>query len=473
MSWQLDDFDELAVERAPGNTQPVFDQGALVEAVELVTVTVPLVDDFLAVQLEGERIGGQPARIAAEPHRAAHVVHAEQIAELVDDLVRRVLGDLGRVRIGKAADVSCVLHDRPLEPVADAEIRDLARARELGGGHHAANAAIAEPGRDENPHGVLEQPLPIWLLERLGLDVPEVDLEVVAEPAVIERFVDALVRIFVFGVLTDEVQRHLVFRVLDAKDEIAPRLHPGFRLREAEPPEEDAVEAFGSQVLRHLVDARDVARRNHRFLVHVAEERDLPLHVLIELPIGPAEQHVRLDADGAEVADAMLRGLRLQFARRRDVGDEREVDVERVLAPDVLPELPNGFEEWLALDVAHGAPDFDEQHVDVLRGGPDALLDFVRNVGNDLNRAAEVFAPALLLDDRQVDLARRPVVVARGDHARKPLVVAEIEVRFGAVVGDVDLAVLVRAHRAGVHVDIGVELLKGNLVAVPFEQTAN
>ena len=53
------------------------------------------------------------------------------------------------------------------------------------------------------------------------------------------------------------------------------------------------------------------------------------------------------------------------------------------------------------------------------------------------------------------------------------LVVAEVEVGLGAVVGDVDLAVLVGAHRAGVDVDVRVELLQRDLVAVAFEQRAD
>src|SRR5207253_741929 len=40
----------------------------------------------------------------------------------------------------------------------------------------------------------------------------------------------------------------------------------------------------------------------------------------------------------------------------------------------------------------------------------------------------------------------------------EPLVVAEVEVRLRAVVGDVDLAVLVRAHRARIYVDVGIQL---------------
>ena len=50
-----------------------------------------------------------------------------------------------------------------------------------------------------------------------------------------------------------------------------------------------------------------------------------------------------------------------------DVRHERQVDVERVLAADVLAELADGLEERQALDVADRAADLDEQHVDVLR----------------------------------------------------------------------------------------------------------
>ena len=52
------------------------------------------------------------------------------------------------------------------------------------------------------------------------------------------------------------------------------------------------------------------------------------------------------------------------------------------------------------------------------------------------------------------------------------LVVAEVEVGLGAVVGDEDLAVLVRRHRAGIDVEIGVELLDGDGDAAGFEDAA-
>ena len=103
----------------------------------------------------------------------------------------------------------------------------------------------------------------------------------------------------------------------------------------------------------------------------------------------------------------------------------------------------------------------------------DRVLDLVGDVRDDLHGAPEVVAAPLLLDHRQVDLAGRPVVVARRHLVGEALVVPEVEVGLRAVVGDVDLAVLVRAHRPRVDVDVGVELLERDLVAVALEQRAD
>ena len=75
----------------------------------------------------------------------------------------------------------------------------------------------------------------------------------------------------------------------------------------------------------------------------------------------------------------------------------------------------------------------------------DPLLDLVGDVRDDLDRAAEVVAAALLGDDRLVDAAGRDVAELGQVLVDEALVVAEVEVGLGAVVGDEDLAVLVRA----------------------------
>ena len=123
------------------------------------------------------------------------------------------------------------------------------------------------------------------------------------------------------------------------------------------------------------------------------------------------------------------------------------MDVEHVPLAHVLAHLADGFEEGLPLDVADGAADLDDGDVGLklARGVYDATLDLVGDVGDDLDRAAEEVAAALRGDDFTVDLARGDVVQLGQVFIDEALVVTQVEVGLGAVVGDEDFAVLVRA----------------------------
>ena len=44
----------------------------------------------------------------------------------------------------------------------------------------------------------------------------------------------------------------------------------------------------------------------------------------------------------------------------------------------------------------------------------------------------------------------------------KALVMAEVQIRLRAVFRNIDLAMLVRAHRPGIDIDIRIELLRGD-----------
>ena len=107
----------------------------------------------------------------------------------------------------------------------------------------------------------------------------------------------------------------------------------------------------------------------------------------------------------------------------------------------------------------------------LLREAVHAALDLVGDVRDDLHGAAEVVAAALLGDHGVVDAAGGDVAVALHELVDEALVVAQVEVGLGAVFGDEHLAVLEGAHRAGIDVDVGVELLVGDLQAARLEQT--
>ena len=62
----------------------------------------------------------------------------------------------------------------------------------------------------------------------------------------------------------------------------------------------------------------------------------------------------------------VLRRLGLGLAGRLQVGDQRQVDVQAVVLADVEGELADGFEERQPFDVADGAADLGDDHVDVV-----------------------------------------------------------------------------------------------------------
>ena len=80
-----------------------------------------------------------------------------------------------------------------------------------------------------------------------------------------------------------------------------------------------------------------------------------------------------------------------------------------------------------------------------------------------LHGGAEIVAAPLLADDLLIDAAGGDVVGLRGRDAGEALVMAEIEIGLGAVVGDEDLAVLIGAHGPRIDIEIGVELAQTHL----------
>ena len=83
--------------------------------------------------------------------------------------------------------------------------------------------------------------------------------------------------------------------------------------------------------------------------------------------------------------------------------------------------------------------------------------------------APEIIAAPLLGDHALVDASGGEIAVAAGGGAHEALVMAEIEIGLGAVRGDEHLAVLKRAHGAGIHVDVGIQLHHADLQAARLE----
>jgi hypothetical protein len=148
------------------------------------------------------------------------------------------------------------------------------------------------------------------------------------------------------------------------------------------------------------------------------------------------------------------------------------MDVDDLAARHVVAELPDRLEERQALDVADGAADFAQHEVEAVIAVADEVLDGVGDVRDHLDGGAEIIAAALLGQDVLIDAAGSDVVFLGRRIAGEALVMAEVEVGLGAVVGDEHLAVLIGRHRPRIDVEIGVELAQADLVAARLQQGA-
>ena len=134
-----------------------------------------------------------------------------------------------------------------------------------------------------------------------------------------------------------------------------------------------------------------------------------------------------------------------------------------------MAHLTGCLKERLRFDIADGAANVGDDHVGAipvligLRLATHHVLNLVCDMRNNLNGVAEILATAFLSNNRGVHLARRRICSARQVHIQEAFVVADIQVGFCAVLGHENLAVLERIHRAGIDIDVGVELLHDHM----------
>ena len=221
-----------------------------------------------------------------------------------------------------------------------------------------------------------------------------------------------------------------------------------------------------------FIEARDRNIFNHAVGLYVAEHRNLLENRGLERLVAAEHDDIGVDAHAEKLLHGVLRGLGFMLVRATQKRHQRDMDKEAVLPSDFEGNLPNRFDEGLRFNVTDGAADFGNDHIGVrlLTDAVHEILDFICNVRDDLHGRAEILAPALFIEDVPVDLAGCEVRVFVEVFVDEALVVAEVKVGFCAVFGHVDLSVLIRAHRAGVDVDVGVELLRRDLESAHFEK---
>ncbi len=375
-----------------------------------------------------------------------------------------VLVELGGVGVGPAQHVTGELDDRDLHTQADAQIRDLVLTGITYRRDLALDAAQTETARHENGVDTFQQAGAL-ILDVFGVDITQVHFGTALDASVAHRLDQRFVRVQKFHVLTDHGDGDFLLRVQLGIDDTIPFGEIGTTTLQAKALDHVVIEALGMQDAWNLVDRIGVRKADHRALFDVGEQRNLAPRGDVDGTIGAADQYVRLQADGAQLLHRVLRGLGLGFAGSGDVGHQRQVHQHGALGAHFDAQLADRLKERLRLDVPDGAADFNQGNVGIAGALDDATLDLVGDVRNDLNGRTQVITPALAAQHVFVYATGGEVVVLGHAGADEPLVVPQIEIGLGAVVGDEHLAVLERAHGARIDVDVRVKLEHRDLQA--------
>src|SRR6516162_3531490 len=257
---------------------------------------------------------------------------------------------------------------------------------------------------------------------------------------------------------------------MDAVDDRLPAIEVWLGSIEAEMVAYLPVEPLQMVRDRNAIDGVDIERGDDPAVAQIAEQRDLLAGGRRDRTLAATQQDVGLDAEAEKFLCRMLGRFGLQLSCGGDPRHQGQMNEKNALAPELVAELADRFEEGEALDVAHRPADLAEDKILALEIGLDELLDRVGDVGDDLYRRAEVFAAPFAGDHRRVDPPGGDRIAAPRGDADKALVVAEIKIGFGPIVGDEHLDVLVGAHRARIDIQIGVELAQPDPKSARLQQ---
>ena len=418
--------------------------------------------------------------LSTETHRAAEVdagpalfdrtVGIQPLGDQRNHRVRRTWIELGAVRPFQMRSIAGELDDSHLHPKTDTEVGNVVLPRETRGRDLALDTALTETAGDQNRVHTA-QAFHTARLQLFRIDVMDIDVASRFYPGMHQGLVERLVRLGEVDVFADHGDIHLALHLVQAIDHCLPFAQISRRYVQAQMIDDDLIQILGMQHQRDPVDAVGVDRRDHGAFRDIGEQGNLAPFAIRYRAVGPAHQHVRLDADRAQFLDGMLGRLGLDLTSRRDIGHQGQVHEEDIFAPHLDAHLTDRLKERQGLDVADRASDLDQRYVRITGAAQDALLDFVGDMRNHLHCATQIIATSFLADDVVVDLPGGEIVVPPHGGADETFVVPQVEIRLRTIVGDKHLAVLKRTHGAGIHIDIGIQLDHRDLQATGFKQS--
>ena len=341
--------------------------------------------------------------------------------------------------------------------------------------NHAFDAARTEAAGHDDAVQTGEQLFAGFLGNRFGIDPFDVYARVQRIARVPQRLRHGKIRIVQLHIFAHQTDGHALVLVPHAIHHGAPFGQIGHGRIDVQRAAHDAGKVRFLQHQRRFVQNRqrqifdDAVRRDIAEIGNLAEDAFIG-----DFFIGAQHDDVRRNAHALQFLHGMLGGLGFMLARSLQIRHERYMNVQRIILANLASHLADGVDEGLAFDIADGSADFGDHHVGVglFAYGIDKALDFIRDMGNDLHGGAQIAALPFAGDDVGIHLTGGQIGVLVQILIDEAFVMSQIQIGFCAVLGHVYLAVLIGAHRTGIDVDIGIQLLRRDLQPTRLEQPA-
>ena len=435
-------------------------------------MAMALVDDFLTIDVECLGALLELARVRAQTHGAALFVDIFLIGHNRNNLILGILIELRRRRTRQADNVARELAHGSLQAQANAEVGHVVRAGVTRSRDFTLKSALAKTARHQNAVHGAKQLFGSFVVDLFRINEVQVHVHAICHARMMERFHNGEIRIGKLHVFAHDGNVHFALAIGLRREELAQRSEVDVFHGKAQLREHLLVEMLVMQREGHRINTRRVNAREHIARVNVAEQGDFVANARGNLVVAAAYDEVGLHANAAQLFDGMLRGLGFHLVSRGDVRNQRHMHENHVAGFFFLLELASGLDERLALDVAHRAADFGNNDIGVrlARDAIEALFNSVGHMRNNLHGATQEIAATLAGDEALIDRALGEVGVAREAFVDKALVMAQVKVAFMAIVGHEHLAMLKRAHRARVDVEVRVDFLHGHMVSAGFQK---
>ena len=364
------------------------------------------------------------------------------------------------VGVGPAAHVTGILHHRHLHAQADAQEGDPALPGPAHGGDLPLNAPAAEASRDQDAVRPVQQFRRVPVGDGLRVHPADVHLYVVLDAPVGQGLRHRQIGVVEGHIFANQGDLHTALWMLGTVDHGGPLRQVGHVADQPQPADHHVGQPLPFQHQGDLVQHRGGEVGDGILHRDVAEQGDLLQNIPGHRRVAAADDDIGLDAQGEQLFGGVLGGLALQLPGAGDGYDEGDMEKHDVVASPLGGYLADGLQEGLGLDIAHGAADLHDGHVSV-RGVQrvNVPLDLIGDVGDDLDRGSQIVPGPLPVEHVPVDLPRGDGGVDGEVFVDKALIVAQVQVGLGPIVGDEDLPVLVGAHGARVHVQVRVQLL--------------